>query len=287
MTVTEDMPEDVQVMHAALVKYRQAGSQGTAVIDVKDSGTAYRFLEAIISPRPFLSLTGSPRLLERIGRPTTQTISAHILLGEDREPENHNPYLEMSRRMQRSYPDCQLERDWSAAAFWYEYMALQPLLYPEGPTELILEGLSLDSMQGDKVVAEIFEKLGVRTEEQTKNPSPTLHSYHNPPSELTVDFDNCPDLYPAVALTCERLGVTLHAIGTERLRYKESDRLEAVRTHTDRHDHRMAMALLVAGYPVSDTDCIKKSYPGFLKEWKRIGERGKGKGEKGKVKGEN
>ena len=36
------------------------------------------------------------------------------------------------------------------------------------------------------------------------------------------------------------------------------------------HDHRMAMALLVAGYPVDDIDCIKKSYPEFFAQWKRI-----------------
>ena len=36
------------------------------------------------------------------------------------------------------------------------------------------------------------------------------------------------------------------------------------------HDHRMAMALLVAGYPVDDTDCICKSYPQFLDEWKKL-----------------
>ena len=32
----------------------------------------------------------------------------------------------------------------------------------------------------------------------------------------------------------------------------------------------MAMALLVAGYPVDDTDCIAKSYPHFLEQWQAI-----------------
>jgi 5-enolpyruvylshikimate-3-phosphate synthase len=29
----------------------------------------------------------------------------------------------------------------------------------------------------------------------------------------------------------------------------------------------MAMALLVAGYPIDDTDCIRKSYPQFLQQY--------------------
>jgi 5-enolpyruvylshikimate-3-phosphate synthase len=73
-----------------------------------------------------------------------------------------------------------------------------------------------------------------------------------------------------VALACERLGVELQAIGTESLTIKESNRLRAVREHRTEHDHRMAMALLIAGYEVDDTECIKKSYPQFLRQWQMI-----------------
>lgn len=83
---------------------------------------------------------------------------------------------------------------------------------------------------------------------------------------IELDFTNYPDLYPAIALTCEKLGVELEATGTERLKYKESDRLEAVRLHEVRNDHRIAMALMAADFPVSieDQACIKKSYPNFV-----------------------
>ena len=87
---------------------------------------------------------------------------------------------------------------------------------------------------------------------------------------LSLDCANCPDLYPAVALTCERLGIELHATGTESLSIKESDRLRAVREHRTDHDHRMAMALLIAGYEVDDTACISKSYPQFMEQFHRI-----------------
>ena len=83
---------------------------------------------------------------------------------------------------------------------------------------------------------------------------------------VSLNFERIPDLYPAIALTCERLGVELKATGTERLLYKESDRLEAVRLHEVRNDHRIAMALMAADFPVSieEQACIAKSYPNFV-----------------------
>jgi len=68
----------------------------------------------------------------------------------------------------------------------------------------------------------------------------------------------------------------LHATGTERLRYKESDRLEAVRLHQVRNDHRIAMALMCADYikPLPSSpdgkeiqNIIAKSYPTFLSQF--------------------
>ena len=89
---------------------------------------------------------------------------------------------------------------------------------------------------------------------------------------VILDFTPYPDLFPSIALTCERLGLTLQAKGTDRLRFKESDRLEAVRLHEVRNDHRMAMALMCADYPVSveEQACIAKSYPSFIEQLRNV-----------------
>ena len=129
-----------------------------------------------------------------------------------------------------------------------------------------LPGLFRNSLQGDKVVADIFAHLGVQTQYTAEGIIISPQPLHPTPYTLHQDFGNCPDLYPAVAITCERLGIELQATGIESLSIKESDRLRAVREHRTDHDHRMAMALLVAGYEVDDTDCIKKSYPQFLEQ---------------------
>ena len=132
---------------------------------------------------------------------------------------------------------------------------------------MILEGLKEDSWQGDKVVAEIYAKyFGVQTEFVAGGAKINKSSIFNLQSSISLDFERTPDLYPSVALTCERLGLTLQATGIENLRYKESDRIEAVEKHEVRNDHRMAMALMCADYPVSieEQACITKSYPNFV-----------------------
>ena len=277
-----DIPDDIHVLHNALVQLREHKPGEPLVLNLMNCGTALRFLQVHIDkfyPGEPITLTGDPRLLERLGKPTTQTASARILHG-DQVPvlPDESPYITMSRRMAAMYQPSvveDIERCWSSAAFWYEYMALQPLLYPDGPRELLLQGLAADSLQGDRMVADIYAgHFGVKTTftsdgaiivNNTTRQSIVDCQLLN--HQLVLDFTNCPDLYPAIALTCERLGIPLIATGTERLAYKESNRLEAVASHQVRHDHRMAMALLVAGYPVDDTACIAKSYPSFLSQW--------------------
>lgn len=154
--------------------------------------------------------------------------------------------------------------------------------------EITLPGLFRDSLQGDKIVADIFAHLGVHTEytpegitiastgvadlqrSDLQGIDARSTAQRSAEEILCQDFSACPDLYPAVALTCERLGIELHAAGVESLPLKESDRLRAVRDHRTDHDHRMAMALLIAGYEVDDTACISKSYPQFMEQFHRI-----------------
>ena len=136
-----------------------------------------------------------------------------------------------------------------------------------------MEDLSPDSIQGDRIVADIYaEHFGVSTTFTPEGAKivnifnrQSIVRRQSSNRQLEIDFSNFPDLYPAIALTCEKLGIELNATGTERLRYKESDRLEAVRLHEVRNDHRIAMALMCADYSVSieDQACIAKSYPEF------------------------
>ena len=246
---------------------------------------------------------------------STQFVSALLLIGANVHTDSTSPYITLTRELIQycttlhNSTQCYIiEKDWSSAACWYEYVALHG-------GEITLPGLSRDSLQGDKVVADIFAHLGVHTIytdegitikkdnefliQQHKQLNPTtlrgnqLHAApgakaNNPcrsreliraevvdivvDNTLSLDFANCPDLYPAIALACERLGIELHATGVESLPLKESDRLQAVAEHRTDADHRMAMALLIAGYEVDDTACISKSYPQFLEHFHQLQE---------------
>ena len=274
MRVSSDMPDDVIVMHDALEALRaysgesRVKSQEPLVLNLKNCGTALRFIEVHLEkcyPGEPITLDGDARLMERKGKPTSQTNSALLMHGV--EVTDDSPYVEMTRRVIASYPNVRIERDWSAAAFWYEYVAIHG-------GEILLEGLTDKSIQGDRVVADIYAKyFGVTTTFTSEGAVIKGEGIRGLEDErVSIDFTNCPDLYPAIALTCEKLGVTLEATGTERLKYKESDRLEAVRLHEVRDDHRMAMALMCADYEVSEKDqvCIKKSYPNFSRQYSAI-----------------
>ena len=234
MRASSDMPDDILVLHDAL--------------------------EALQHPDEPITLTGDPRLMERDGKPTSQTTSARILHGEDLPVEkNESPYITMSRKIAEAYPNVSLELDWSSAAFWYEYIAIHG-------GELLLEGLKRDSLQGDKMVAQLYNRyFGVITSYMPEGVKISKSSIPVRDQVVAIDFENIPDLYPAIALTCERLKLSFQATGTSRLRFKESNRLRSVRLHEVNNDHRMAMALMCADYPVSieEQACIAKSYPNF------------------------
>lgn len=164
-----------------------------------------------------------------------------------------------------------LEPDWSAAAFFYEYVALSG-------KSIILRDLRWGSLQGDSRVADIFRPLGVQTTYTDMGVRLT------PIKRLTDSFEanlrDVPDLYPALKVTLSLLKIPHTLTGLETLTHKESDRLAAVdnglhqleyeeKPYIDTcNDHRIVMAFSTArasGYELtlSDVAPVRKSYPGF------------------------
>ena len=103
------------------------------------------------------------------------------------EVDDDSPYVEMTRRVIANYPNVSLEPDWSAAAFWYEYVAIHG-------GELLLEGLTADSIQGDRVVADTYEKyFGVDTTFLPEGVRVTRGQLRSN-IEVILDFTRTPDL---------------------------------------------------------------------------------------------
>ncbi len=209
---------------------------------------------------PVLSqISGDPLIIPSAD--SSQYISAMILVGLNADTDQSSPYIHMTRAMCEAWKAGERhfeEKDWSSAAFWYEYVALHG-------GKLYLDGLTDSDLQGDCVIAKWFKRLGVETtiDAQGVTIEKKRRAMHLP---YILSFANNPDLYPAVAITCKQLHVPLIARGTVSQRIKESDRLESVKTMQTQGDHRIAMSLLAADLPCDDVECVRKSYPGFYEQ---------------------
>ncbi len=193
------------------------------------------------------------------GPQSSQFVTAMMLTGFDVQTDCDSPYIQMTREVIRRFEngDLTIEKDWSSAAFWYEYVAIHG-------GELHLNGLTSESIQGDKILAHIYKHFGVGTsfDDTGVRISKVGRSKLWP---LVLNFEQFPDLYPAIAITCKQLGKILFARHTAMLRLKESDRIESIKHLQPNGDHRIAMAMLAAHLPMrcDDIDYINKSYPTF------------------------
>ena len=175
--------------------------------------------------------------------------------------------------------DFTVEADWSQAAFWYAAN------FAGGQVDI--QGLNMDSKQGDKVIALQYWKLAK-------------------PGEAELDVSQCPDLVPPLAAMAAVRAGTTHLTHAARLRMKESDRLSTVAaalramgTQVEEgadsltihgrerlpgggtvdccNDHRIAMMAAVsaafAQAPVKllGAECVRKSYPEFWDHFIQLG----------------
>jgi 3-phosphoshikimate 1-carboxyvinyltransferase len=192
----------------------------------------------------------------------------------------------------------EVEKDWSSAAFFYLLTALS------NNAEIILQNLKLESLQGDKIVANIFERFGIESIQQKQGIKITKKERIKP-EKLDLDCSDFPDLVPVLAVLCSATKTPFRFAGVNHLVYKESNRLQALQTELNKikaeteidkdvffskgfsnakfgklvietyKDHRMAMAFapLALLYPdiiIKDFEVVKKSFPDFWKELEKL-----------------
>ena len=135
-----------------------------------------------------------------------------------------------------------VEGDWSAASYWYE-LAIVAAHYGH-EVDICLHGMRKDSRQGDRVVAHLFEELGVKTTYTKEgarlvaSPNPSQGgelSVAMPAAPLlgrgggeALDFTHCPDIAQTMAVTYCLLGIPYILKGIHSLRIKETDRVAAL-----------------------------------------------------------
>lgn len=232
---------------------------------------------------PYIYMTMS--LLERFGYRVVQSeLDNDICIDARYEPTSDSDILDL------------IEPDWSAASFFF-------LLKGSGfPGKILLRGLKPDSVQGDSHATTISQQLGVESE--FTSDGLLINDTTAAQSELELDISAHPDLViPAVVLSAMR-HTHLKISGIEHLRFKESDRIDALNNNLEQigyvltgaqgvytleksgewkesvsvdsfNDHRIAMAFaaLALKQPVEirNADAVSKSFPEYWNKMRGLG----------------
>ncbi|MEM2546741.1 MAG: 3-phosphoshikimate 1-carboxyvinyltransferase, partial [Candidatus Bathyarchaeia archaeon] len=184
--------------------------------------------------------------------------------------------------------------DFSSAAYLLAAAAITS-------SKITVKNLDYKSKQDDKAIVEVLEQAGFKV--RIKVESIEVEGVLSKP--ITVDARDVPDLVPAcTAIACYTNGVS-KIYNAKRLRYKESDRLEAIYTELKKmgadiimdentltikgsrpmhgaiidphNDHRIAMACAAAALgaigetKILNAECVGKSYPTFFRHLKLLG----------------
>ena len=115
--------------------------------------------------------------------------------------------------------DFAIEADWSGAAPFLVAGAIF------GDVEV--EGLDTESLQADISIMDILMEAGASMS-QLDSPDGPIHVHRAPLSPFHTDLNNCPDLFPMVAVLAAFCPGESHLLGVERLRHKETDRAAAI-----------------------------------------------------------
>lgn len=190
-----------------------------------------------------------------------------------------------------------VEGDWSGASYWFAFVALADRAHIQ------LNSVTDQSLQGDRAIVEIMEKLGVKTTFRSEGALLEKETHQN---SVTWDFTECPDLAQTVLPVCAAKNIAGNFTGMESLRIKETDRIYALQQELSKigarleepetgkwtlipgtgplpkkiivetyHDHRMAMGLAPLAtqmdVEIIDPSVVNKSYPTYWEDVKSLG----------------
>lgn len=195
-----------------------------------------------------------------------------------------------------------IESDWSAASYYYSFIALSPM-----GTSVSLSILYKNGLQADALCATIYEYFGVTTQFEEDKIIITKSTLHQK-NTLVLDFINHPDIAQTIACTCLGLNISFEFTGLQTLIVKETNRIQALQTefqkfgeallttknslsyHSQQQsatletpicidtysDHRMAMSfaplcLVYDGLVINEAEVVSKSYPYFWDDIEKIG----------------
>lgn len=183
--------------------------------------------------------------------------------------------------------------DWSNSAFWLCAGALS-----ENP--IIVNGLDLNSVQGDRKIVDIIKLMGA----DISIDKDEITVKKNILNGIEIDASDIPDLVPVISVLASFAKGKTVIKNIERLRLKESDRVETTLeminnlsgkaevkdnsiiiyysplssgTVNSYNDHRIVMSAAIASLnsnsdiKIIDSKAVNKSYPDFFKDFEKLG----------------
>jgi 3-phosphoshikimate 1-carboxyvinyltransferase len=226
--------------------------------------------------RPFIAMTLG--LMERWGASATMSSSEIVVPGGQRYSAQKN---------------FEVEPDASSASYFAAAAALLG-------GSVVLDGLSVDSVQGDIEFMKLLERIGARVEWRENGVK--VSGSGNRLTGIDVAMGEMPDLVPTLAAIAPFCSSPTRIRGVSFIRHHESDRIRALATELQRlgasvhecedgmliepsrigaatietyDDHRIAMAFAVAGLKSSgirirNPGCVSKTYPDFFRDLARL-----------------
>tara|TARA_B110000444_G_scaffold260062_1_gene305757 strand:+ start:12209 stop:13435 length:1227 start_codon:yes stop_codon:yes gene_type:complete len=183
-----------------------------------------------------------------------------------------------------------VESDWSSLSYFYSIATLS------NESNLNIGSYFSNSIQGDKKLIEIYERLGVQTLFDNNTINLNKDKDFKLPEKLILKLNDTPDLAQTISVTCFGLGIACDLYGLKTLKIKETDRLKALKNELEKlgakvkitnqsfhlkkrtkfnsdviidtyEDHRMAMAFtplaLLKPIIINNPKVISKSFPSF------------------------
>ena len=191
-----------------------------------------------------------------------------------------------------------VESDWSSASYFYSIVSLSSV-----GTKINISSYKENSLQGDAILSEIYNNLGVSS--KFNNSVLTIEKVSDDlPKSLDLDLSNTPDIAQTIAVSCLGLQINCNLTGLHTLKIKETDRLLALKNEIKKlgtsieisnnsleinspkpllknveiktyNDHRMAMSfaplMLITDIFINNANVVSKSYPNFWNDLKKLG----------------
>lgn len=256
-----------------------------------------QFISALIMIAPLLPKGLLVKLLPPVtSQPYIDMSIAMLKEAGIKVEQKENSIRIVSQPFQKAH--FEIEADWTNALYWFSVCALLP------SSTFLLQHLSLDSIQGDKAVADWMKLFGVVANQQKEGVVISTQQFLIPENVgLHFNFINHPDVAQTVIVLCAAKNIQATFRGLQSLRIKETDRIAALQNELAKcgvqlvdvgddtfklqgafifpsevintyNDHRMAMAFA----PLAALDkieieapwVVEKSYPTFWKELEKL-----------------